>query len=498
MHLTIASPSAASAVNRGRPGSGLTSVRWTAAGNILRTLLATLQLLIIARLVSVAEFGLVVLVTSIVMLTQMISDAGLSSVLIRFRDANDDEKSSLYWLNAAFGVVMACATLALAPVLAVAFKAPALQPMLQIVSVIFVAQGLYLQLRVLAERDLRFGDVIKVETAAATFGFAVSVTLALMQYGPLSVVWGQVAGAIIQLGLSQVILTSEWRPRLHFRWADVTRFMSYGLDMLLVNLATSLTVQVDVIIAGLFFPKQVFGSFSQPRDLSLKVMNAVNPVVTRVGLPLMARYQHDPQRAGIIYLRIIRMSASVCFPIYAMMALSAGDLIPALLGRKWAEAGMLMPWIAPWFAIRCIVNPLGSYMYAMGRSRSALWYQIAFAIAVTTGAYLGAKAGPVGISLVMAGVYLLFSEICWFLVLRPISGVSFLAYHCQIYLPATCTLLAVGSVLVSRQVLPETLIMSGIAYIIGVGVFFSASLLVNRAGVREISGLIGRSRPVMG
>jgi O-antigen/teichoic acid export membrane protein len=494
--LTVASPPPGDRVSQSRRESGITSVRWTAAGNILRTLLATLQLLIIARLVSVEEFGLVVLVTSIVMLAQMISDAGLSSVLIRFRDATDDEKSSLYWLNAAFGMVMALATLALAPVLAVVFKAPALQLMLQIVSVIFVAQGLYLQLRVLAERDLRFGDVIKVETAAAAFGFSISITLAFMQYGALSVVWGQVAAAIVQLGLSLVILTSEWRPRLHFRWADVTRFMSYGLDMLLVNIATSLTVQVDVIIAGLFFPKQVFGSFSQPRDLSLKVMNAVNPVVTRVGLPLMARYQHDPQRAGIIYLRIIRMSASVCFPIYAMMALSAADLIPSVLGRKWAEAGMLMPWIAPWFAIRCIVNPLGSYMYAMGRSRSALWYQVAFATAVTTGSYFGAQGGPTGISLVMAGVYLLFSEVSWFLVLRPISSVSFLDYHRQIYLPLTCTLLGVGAVLILRQILPLTIIMSVLAYVTGAIILFGASLLLNRAGVREIYGLMGRGRPV--
>lgn len=480
-------------------GSAMSSVRWTAAGNLLRTVLATGQLLIIARLVSVAEFGLVVLVASMVIIAQQISDAGLSSALIRFRDATENEKSSLFWLNAAIGVGIAAVTFLAAPAIAYAFKAPLLTGMLRVASTIFIAQGLFLQLRVLAERDMRFGDVIKLELAATAVGFIVAIALALMGYGAPSVVWGQVASAFTQLALSWLVLTRDWRPTLHFRLHEVARFIPYGLDILLVNIATSLTVQLDILIAGLFFPKQTFGSFAQPRDLSLKVMTAINPVITRVGLPLIAQHQDDPARAGQIYLRVIRMSASVCFPVYAGMALLAGDVLPAVLGQQWTGAAALMPFIAPWFAFRCVVNPLGSYMYAMGRSRHALYYQLAFAAVVAVGSYIGAQFGPITLALTMTATYIAFSEICWAMVLRPISGVSFLDYHRQIYLPLACTLIAAGSVLAARALLGPGLLHLAAAITAGGIVFIAASLVLNGAGVDEIRKLVGLTpRPAIG
>ncbi|HEX7857255.1 MAG TPA: lipopolysaccharide biosynthesis protein [Sphingobium sp.] len=482
-----------------KQGSAMASVRWTAAGNLLRTVLATGQLLIIARLVSVAEFGLVVLVSSMVLIAQQISDAGLSSALIRFRDATEDEKSSLFWLNAAIGVVIAAIIFLIAPAIAAAFKAPTLAGMLRIASTIFIAQGLFLQLRVLAERDMRFGDVIRVELAATAVGFVVAIILALMGQGAPSVVWGQTASAFTQLGLSWLVLTRDWKPRFHFKAREVARFVPYGLDILLVNIATSLTVQLDILIAGLFFQKQVFGSFAQPRDLSLKVMTAINPVVTRVGLPLIAQHQDNPQQAGKIYLRVIRMSASVCFPVYAGMALLAGDILPVVLGKQWTHAAALMPYIAPWFAFRCVVNPLGSYMYAMGRSRHALYYQIGFAAVVALASYIGAQFGPITLALAMLATYFVFSEICWATVLRPISGVSFMAYHRQIYLPLACTLLAAGAVLAARMLLGPGLLPLAAAVAVGGFVFIAVSFFLNSAGVDEVRKLVGlRARPAIG
>ncbi|MFZ3484867.1 oligosaccharide flippase family protein [Sphingomonas sp. 3-13AW] len=479
------------ATTRPKNGSGLQSVRWTAVGNLLRTMLATLQLLIIARLVTVPEFGLAVLVSSLLLVAQQISDAGLSTALIRFRDVTDAEMSSLYWLNAFTGLVLAAATVVAAPALARAFAAPDLGGMLCLVAVVFVAQGLFLQLRVLAERDLRFGDVVKVETSATAIGFVVAVALAFRGHGAYSVVWGQVASALTQLGLSWTILARVWKPRLHFRVSEVARFVPYGLDILLVNIVTALTVQIDILVAGLYFPKQAFGSFAQPRDLSLRVMTAINPVITRVGLPVIARHQNEPALAGTVYLRMVRMSATVCFPVYGALALLGPDLLPAVLGAKWAAAGALMPFIAAWFVVRCLVNPLGSYMNAMGRSRHAFYYQTAFAGLVTVGAFAGARVGPITLALTMAGVYLVFVEVSWAAVLRPISGVGFLDYHRQFCLPLAATLVACGCVVGVRATLGPGWGVLAVALAAGGPAFVGASLLLNRAGVTEIRRLIG-------
>ncbi|RZF60813.1 lipopolysaccharide biosynthesis protein [Sphingomonas populi] len=466
------------------------SVRWTAAGNILRSILATLQLLIVARLLGVADFGLIILMMSLLQLAQSLSDAGLSSALIRFRDVTEDETSSLYWLNVMVGLGLALATVAVAPLLAHLYAAPRLTPMLWIASGMFVANGFTLQLRVLAERDLRFDAVIKVEVAASTIGFLVAVGLAFAHAGPFCVVWGQIATSASLLALSWMMLAGEWRPRLHFAWRDVSRFVSYGFDMLLVNMAISLTTQLDLLIAGFVFAKPVFGSFGQPRDLAMKIMTAINPVILRVGLPLMARDQHDPARVGALYLRVLRMSASVCFPVYAALGLFGADLLPLLLGERWRSAGRLLPYIAMWFALRATVNPLGTYLSALGKSRAALWYQLGFAMLVAGAAWGSAMAGPVALSLAMAAVYFLFMEIAWLTVLRPLSAVRFLDYHRQIVAPALPVIAALGLFWLARTLLGS----AALALVPGAAAFLLLSLALNRRGVDEIMGLLGRPR----
>jgi len=470
------------------------SIRWTAAGNILRSVLATLQLLIIARLLGVADVGLIILMMSLLQLAQSLSDAGLSSALIRFRDVTEDETSSLYWLNVMVGVGMALATIAAAPLLAHLYAAPRLTPMLWIASSMFVAGGCYLQLRVLAERDLRFAAVITVESASSVIGFAVSVGLAVAHAGPFCVVWGQLAASVSLLVLSWAVLARAWRPRLHFAWRDVSRFVPYGLDMLLVNVAISVTTQLDLLIAGLLFPKPVFGSFGQPRDLTAKIMAAINPVILRVGLPLMAREQHDPARVGALYLRVLRMSASVCFPVYAALGLFGADLLPVLLGERWRGAGRLLPYIALWFALRATVNPLGTYLSALGKSRAALWYQLGFAVLVAGAAWAGARIGPVALSCAMAAVYLLFIEIAWLAVLRPLSGVRFVAYHRQILAPGVPVLATLALVWLVRTTPGGAMLSFGL----GGAAFALLSFALNRQGIDEILRLLGRHRGAPG
>lgn len=471
--------------------AGRKSVRWTAGGNILRSILAAVQLLIVARFLSVADFGLVILLVSLLQLAQNISDAGLSSALIRFRDVTENEKSSLYWLNVSVGVAMALMTAASAPFLARFYAAPRLETMLWIGSSLFVANGFYLQLRVLAERDLRFDTVIKVEVGSSTFGFLVTVALAVANVGPFSVIWGQVATSVSLLILAWIMLAREWRPGLHFAWSDVKRFVPYGLDMLLVNAAISFTVQLDLLIAGVFFTKQQFGSFGQPRDLSMKIMTAINPVISRVGLPLMAREQHDPVRVGQIYLRVIRMSSSVCFPVYAALGLLGADVLPAVLGERWRSAGLLLPYISLWFALRSSVNPLGTYMYALGKSRAALYYQLAFAGLVAIAAWLGSMYGPIVLSLGMAGVYLVFIEVAWVAVLRPLSSVGFVDYHRQIFAPGIPVIAAAVAVLLVRTFAGGAFLeRTALSLACGGTVFLLLSVVLNRQGVDEIIGLV--------
>jgi O-antigen/teichoic acid export membrane protein len=150
-----------------------------------------------------------------------------------------------------------------------------------------------------------------------------------------------------------------------------------------------------------------------------------------------------------------------------------------------------------WFALRSSVNPLGTYMYALGKSRAALYYQLAFAALVAVAAWVGSVHGPITLSLGMAAVYLVFIEVAWVAVLRPSSAVRFVEYHRQILAPGIPVIAAAIVVLLVRTYAGGAFLERTALSVAGGGtVFLILSFVLNRQGVDEIIGLV-RSRTRM-
>lgn len=478
--------------------SAARAVRWTAAGNLVRSLTAVVQLLLVARFVSVPEFGLVVITSAIVLLVQGVSEAGLSSAIIRFRDVTEGERSSLYWANVALGAASTVVVALLSPVAARLYDAEALSGLLQIAGVSLLINSLWLQLRVSAERDLHFHKVAPVEMLGTAVNFAVTMGLVVNGFGAASVVWGQVASAGAAAIAAWIVLGDGWRPGLHFRLSEVRRFLPYGRDMVLVNAITSLTIQADMLISSLFFTPVQAGSYGQPRDLNTRVMSAITPVVNRVGLPLMAASQSDVRNAGAIYLNLVRLNVSVCFPVYLFLGVAAFHALPSVLGARWQEAAQLFPVIALWFAARSVVSPLGTFLAAIGRSRLAVACQLGFLVMTALAAWGGAQGGPFWLAAAMTLTYVVFAEIAWALVLRPVAGIGFLEYHAVLVRPGLCVaagvLVMAGAVMALKGVgaapLPAVLVGGAAGSLVLAGGY----LLLNRDVVRQAISLIGGRR----
>ena len=94
-------------------------------------------------------------------------------------------------------------------------------------------------------------------------------------------------------------------------------------------------MQADVFIGGLLSGTGALGLYSLPRDLSLRIALTINPIVTRVGFPVMAKSQGNIDQLKSIYLQVLRMTASINFPIYVAFALFSKEIVVLLLGERW-------------------------------------------------------------------------------------------------------------------------------------------------------------------
>jgi len=411
------------------------AVRWTMLAMLGKASLQFLQVAFLARLLAPADFGLMALVSAVIVFAQVFTDMGVSNAIIHHQQVSQEELSSLYWLNVVAGAVMMLLVMLASSVIAGLYDSSSLQPLLIAVSVYFLIVALGQQLVVMAEKELQFHKLARIELASAFAGFAVSVIWASLDPRVSALIAGMLTSAITMTGLSWAMLADGWRPMWRLRFREISHFLGFGGYTMANNLVSTFNMQVDVLIGGRFLTATSLGVYSLPRDLSLRVANVFNPIVTRVGLPVMAKSQHDMTFLKNVYLKTLRMVSSVNFPVYLAIAAFAPEIVVLLFGSQWNDVIPLLRIMAIWGLLRSIGNPVGSLVFAVGRADLQFKWNLALAFVVPPAVWVGAQYGGQGLALAMALLSLIVVWPAWRVLVRPLCGSGFGEYLRQLIVP---------------------------------------------------------------
>ena len=351
------------------------ATRWTTAATFSRVALQLLQTALLARLLAPADFGLMAMAMVVLAVAWLLADLGLGSALMHFPRPDRATLSTLYWLNLGLGCLLAVLFALAGFPASMLFGQPELKPVFLLLALTFPLSALGQPFRVLAEKDLRFRPLAQNEMLAAAAGFIASLAFAVAGRGVYALVAAALVSALVGSALSWWRLSDGLRPGADFRLALARPFLGFGLHRVGDGVWNALRMQLDVLIAGLVSGPALVALYAVPREQCLKVANAVvNPVITRVGLPVMTQLRHDQAALRAVYLTTLRLTTSFNFPMYAVLALFAEDVVALLLGPQWQEAAFYMRLFAIWGLIRSTGNPSGSLLYAVGMAKRAhLW-----------------------------------------------------------------------------------------------------------------------------
>ncbi len=471
--------------------------RWTAASAFIRSALQVLQTVVLARLLLPADFGLMAIVGALLALISLFADLGVSRAIIHYEHISDEALSSLYWVNLGVGILLTLALAVGAPIFAMIYGKPELAPLLLVASPVFVLITLGQQFCVLAEKDLRFATLAGNELVASATGVVVALAVAFRGGGVYALVGAMLATATVGSLLAWWRLSRGHRPRLKLRMAETMPFLRYGAYLVGENFASTLARQADVFVGGAMANASMLGVYSLPRDLSLRLAMVVNPIITRVGFPVMSRLQGDIAALKSVYLQTLRMTASINFPAYVALGLFAPEIVAVLYGPRWHEASGYLRIFAAWGLIRSIGNPVGSLLFAVGHTRRTLcWTLIVLAV---TGPllWLGTRLGGLqGLAWTMLGLQLLLFVPSWLYLVRPACGASLAEFLSAIAIPL---LLAMGGGATAYEVairLDHGTVRLLIGCSVGAVTYLLLSLWFNRAwtdAMRQLMHLPARS-----
>ncbi|MGY0652269.1 MOP flippase family protein [Luteimonas sp. A537] len=473
------------------------AARWTTISAIFRACMQLLQMAVLARLLVPGDFGLMAMAGVAAAVTSLFADLGLSSALMHFPRPDPATLSTLFWLNLAFSLLLALLFAAAGWPLAYVYGEPDLVSVMIWLSVSFPLAAIGQQFRVLAEKDLRFAVLAQNEIAATVAGTAIAVVAALAGYGVFALVMALVASAAVNSLLAWWRLSAGLQPQTTFRPMLARPFVAFGLHRVGDGFWNTIRMQADVFIAGLFAAPAVVAAYAVPRDLTLKIANTViNPVITRVGLPVMTRLQDDPAALRAVYLKTLGLTASFNFPLYALLALFPEQIVSLLLGDQWDAAAFYLRLFALWGLIRSTGNPSGSLLYAVGMARRAHAWNLLLFFATVPLLWVAAKLGGLtALAWTMLGWQAAVYVLAWRCLVRPACGAGFSTYNASIAPPLGATVLASAFAYVAASVLPPSFQLPAGSLVLAGG-YLLLSWFYNRQWIEAMAELLRVPAPV--
>ncbi len=458
-----------------------------------RSALQFAQMAILARLLMPADFGLMAIVVSVTAFMQVFTDLGVSTAIIHYQEISQSQLSSLYWLNVTVGLTLMVLLMAASSLVSGAiFHQPALQPILILISVNFLFLAAGQQVRVMAEKALHFSVLAKVEILAALGGCATAVVWAWYSPTVYALVAGVLVNGLIQTSLLWMLASQGWRPAFRCHLGEIRQFLKFGGYIMANDFANSLYRQADILIGGKVFPAATLGIYSLPRGLSQNVAAVTNPIITRVGLPVMAKTQHDTSFLKSVYLKTMRMTASVNFPVYLTLAAFSREAVVIVFGKRWIESAPLLVFLAIFGMFRSCGNPAGSLILAVGKADLSFRWTLAVLFVELPILWF---ASHFGISGLAAGQAVLMAGLLvpgWYFLIRPSCGARLGEYLQTLLSPLSAALIAVLAGYLAVSHLTTPLWRLGGAVLVAIPVYLAASWVVNRSWVIAMRQLIFR------
>lgn len=450
---------------------------WSAIAQVVTVTLQMLQMIVLARLLRPEDFGLVAMCTVVLGFARTFQDMGVSNAIIHRQDVSRDELSTLYWTNVLVGTVVTLALGLAAPAVAAFFEEPRLTVLTLWLSLSLLFTSLGQQFAILLQKHLRFRALAFVRVFSVLVGTVVAIGTASLGQGAFSLVWGQLTTALaMSLGLAAVGIRS-WCPCVHFRIADLRRYLSFGLYQVGERCVNYYATSIDTILIGRLLGSEVLGVYNIAYNLIVVPLRGINPILTKVAFPIMARKQHDDRALRRGYTEMVRFLSFVTVPMLAGLALTAPLFVPVVFGAHWSSAIPIVQVLSIVGILKSLGNPIGSVLLAKGRADIGFKWNL-FVAAVNTLVFFVAAHFSL---LTVAISYACVAVVYWFgnrVILKRTIHLSWTEYLQAVVAPVACTvpmILAVYGCLRATSSLdwPQT---AKLAAVVGIGTIIYASV----------------------
>jgi lipopolysaccharide exporter len=376
--------------------------------------------IVLARLLTPDDFGIVAIALVVSMLLDQLKDLGTGSAIVQ-RDVVDDALiNAVFYLNLALGALLAGLMYLTAGPVADLLGNPDAAPVLEAFAAITFLTSFAQIHHSLLRRHLRFFELAVVTSTTAAVTAVVSITAAVLGMDYWALVAGTAAGAVV--GTVMVWLYDPWRPALRrIELSSLQSIWGFSFHLFLSNLLFLVFNQVDKVIVSRFLGGAALGTYTLAQRTVTSPIATVSTVVAEVTFPAFSRRQDDDAALRGGFLKSSRVVALVTFPAMCGLAALATPAVAVIFGSDWSSLVPIIWLLAPVAAIQSVTASSGQILLAKGRSDVSYRWGIVYCVVLGVGELCAVPWGLVGVAGAFAGGILLLTPFGLMLAFREID-----------------------------------------------------------------------------
>jgi O-antigen/teichoic acid export membrane protein len=364
-------------------------VAWTGAMKWATQVLSWAATLMIARILTPADYGLLTMATVYLGFVQIVNELGLGPAIIRQRDLTDEQISALGGVSLGFGLLWWILSIGFGFLIAGFYHEPVVAWIIAALGVTFVTSGLRVLPKALLTRDLRFKRVAAIDAVEAVSGTVATLVLAVMGFRYWALVWGGIAGSALS-----TIVALRWRPHPRTwprEFKTIAPSLLFGWHIVVSRFAWYLYTNADFAIVGRIFSKVTLGGYGFAWSLASIPVTRISSLVGQVTPAIFSAVQHDKRELRRYVLKLTEGLALITFPFSVGLALVAREFVLVVLGEQWRVAIVPLQLLAFYAGFRSITTLHPQILQFAGRARDQMRYSLIALAVMPPLFFLGGK-----------------------------------------------------------------------------------------------------------
>lgn len=350
---------------------------WGAINNLTSQLLMALIGIILGRLLTPADYGMVGMLAIFTAITGSLQESGFTAALTNLKEATHREYNAVFWTSTGISILLYLVLYISAPLIADYFHQPGLIPLSRLVFASLLLAGIGI-----AHAAYMFRNMMNREKAITGF-FAlvgsgiIGITLALNGYSYWSLAWQQFAYiCIINIGRLYYV---RWMPSFHIDLTPIREMIGFSSKILITNIINQVNNNILSFIFGRLFTAGAVGNYTQAAKWNTMGHSLISGTMQQVAQPVLASINEEENRQLNVFRKMLRFTALLSMPAMLGLAFIA-DFIVVLLGEQWTDSVPLLRMLCISGAFLPIHTLYQNLFISHGRSDTYMWCSVALVI----------------------------------------------------------------------------------------------------------------------